>query len=206
VHVVRHEENAGAGPLVANWTPTDFDTYDDAKVQVYSNCDEVELFLNGKSLGTKPKPADDSPRAWDVTFAKGTLRAVARNEGQEAATDELRTAGPPARIVLSTSRPRLGTGWDDVAYVTARVVDANGVLCPNADQQLTFSLTGPGALAAVDNGNVASHEPYQARQRKVYQGQCIALVKATGASGKLSLKASAAGLTDGAITLDIAPQ
>nr|GFC45442.1 hypothetical protein [Tanacetum cinerariifolium] len=116
VHVVRKEENAGAGPWVANWTPTDFDTYDDAKVQVYSNCDEVELFLNGKSLGTKAKPADDAPRAWDVTFAKGTLRAVARNKGKEVVTDELKTAGPPARIVLSTDRPRLANSWDDVAY------------------------------------------------------------------------------------------
>jgi beta-galactosidase len=205
VHVVRREENAGAGPWVANWTPTDFDTYDDAKVQVYSNCDEVELFLNGKSLGTKPKPADDSPRAWDVTFAKGTLRAVARNKGQEVATDELRTAGAPARIVLSTSTPRLGTTWDDVAYVTARVVDASGVLCPNADPQLTFSVAGPGTLAAVDNGNVASHELYQASQRKAYQGQCVAIVKAQGPSGRLTLKAAAPGLTEGTITLEIAP-
>jgi beta-galactosidase len=205
VHVVRREENAGAGPLVANWTPTDFDTYDDAKVQVYSNCDEVELFLNGKSLGTKPKPADDSPRAWDVTFAKGTLRAVARNKGQEVATDELRTAGAPARIVLSTSAPRLGTTWDDVAYVTARVVDASGVLCPNADPQLTFSVAGPGTLAAVDNGNVASHELYQASQRKAYQGQCVAIVKAQGPSGRLTLKAAAPGLTEGTITLELAP-
>ncbi|RZK61826.1 MAG: DUF4982 domain-containing protein, partial [Hymenobacter sp.] len=165
-----------------------------------------ELFLNGQSLGKKAKPADDSPRAWDVTFARGTLRAVARNQGREVATDELRTAGLPARIVLSTSRPRLGTSWDDVAYITARVVDADGILCPNADQQLTFSVAGPGTLAAVDNGNVASHEPYQARQRKAYQGQCVALVKAAGPRGQLSLKASAPGLADGTITLEVAPQ
>jgi beta-galactosidase len=205
VRVVRKEENAGAGPWVANWTPTDFDTYDDAKVQVYSNCDEVELFLNGKSLGTKPKPADDAPRAWDVTFAKGTLRAVARNKGQEVATDELKTAGPPARIVLSTDRPRVANDWDDVAYLTARVVDANGVLCPNADQQLTFSASGPGAVVAVDNGNLASHEAYQALTRHVYQGQCIAIVKANADSGRLVLRASAPGLTDGTLTLEAAP-
>jgi beta-galactosidase len=205
VRVVRKEENAGTGAWVANWTPTDFDTYDDAKVQVYSNCDEVELFLNGKSLGTKPKPADDAPRTWDVTFAKGTLRAVARNKGKEVATDELRTAGPPARIVLSTDRPRVANDWNDVAYITARVVDANGVLYPNTDQQLTFSVSGPGAVVAVDNGNIASHERYQALTRQVYQGQCIAIVKANAASGQVALKVTAPGLTDGTLTLEAAP-
>jgi beta-galactosidase len=205
VRVVRKEENAGAGPWVANWTPTDVDTYDDAKVQVYSNCEEVELFLNGKSLGAKAKPADDSPRAWDVTFAKGSLRAVARNKGQEVATDELKTAGAPARIVLSTDRPRLANDWDDVAYLTARVVDANGVLCPNTDQQITFSASGVGAVVAVDNGNITSHELYQAQARQVYQGQCIAIVKATAPAGKITLSAAAPGLTPGTLTLDAAP-
>jgi beta-galactosidase len=202
VRVVRKEENAGAGPWVANWTPTDFDTYDDAKVQVYSNCDEVELFLNGKSLGTKAKPADDAPRAWDVTFAKGTLRAVARNKGKEVATDELKTAGPPARIILSTDRPRLANSWDDVAYLTARVVDANGVLCPNTDQQLTFSASGPGAVVAVDNGNLSSHEAYQALARHAYQGQCIAIVKANAPSGQVVVNVAAPGLTGGTLTLE----
>ncbi|TDN36085.1 DUF4982 domain-containing protein [Hymenobacter sp. UV11] len=200
VHVVRREENAGAGPWVANWTPTDFDTYDDAKVQVYSNCDEVELFLNGKSLGTKPKPADDSPRAWDVTFAKGTLRAVARNKGKEVATDELRTAGAPAKVVLSTERPTLGTGWDDVAYVVARVVDANGVPCPNGTQQITFATSGPGRVVAVDNGDVRSHEAYQAGVRATYLGQCLAIVRAS-APGSIAVQATAPGLAPGALTL-----
>ena len=202
VHLVRKEGNAGAGPWVANWTPTDFDTYDAAKVEAYSNADEVELFLNGQSLGTKSKPADDSPRAWDVTFAKGTLRAVARNKGQEVAADELKTAGPPARIVLSTSRPRLGAGWDDAAYVTARVVDANGVVCPNSDNFIKFSLTGPGQIAAVDNGDVNSHEGYQVSQRKAYRGECVAIVKATGTGGGITMKAFAPGLADGSVTID----
>jgi beta-galactosidase len=87
VHIVRKQENAGAGPVVADWTPTDFDTYDDARVSVYSNCDEVELFLNGKSLGVKPKPADDSPRDWNVTYEKGTIKAIGKNKGKEVATE-----------------------------------------------------------------------------------------------------------------------
>ncbi|MVN78693.1 DUF4982 domain-containing protein [Hymenobacter sp. HMF4947] len=201
VHVVRREENAGAGAWVANWTPTDFDTYDDAKVQVYSNCDEVELFLNGKSLGAKPKPADDSPRAWDVTFAKGTLRAVARNKGKEVAADELRTAGAPAKVVLSTERPTLAPGWDEVAYITARVVDANGVPCPNGTQQITFSASGPGRVIAVDNGDVRSHEAYQASVRATYLGQCLAIVRASAPGGSITVQATAPGLAPGSLTL-----
>ena len=202
VHLVRKSDNAGAGVLVADWTPTDFDTYDDGKVEAYSNAEEVELFLNGQSLGKKAKPADDSPRAWDVTFAKGTLRAVARNKGQEVATNELKTAGPPARIILNTSRPRLSPSWDDAAYVTARVVDANGVLCPNADNLIKFSMTGPGQIAAVDNGDVNSHEAYQSTQRKVYRGECVAIVKSKGIGSGITLKASAPGLADGTVTID----
>jgi beta-galactosidase len=107
--------------------------------------------------------------------------------------------------VLSTDRPRVANDWNDVAYITARVVDANGVLCPNTDQQLTFSASGPGAVVAVDNGNIASHERYQALTRQVYQGQCIAIVKANAASGQVALKVTAPGLTDGTLTLEAAP-
>jgi beta-galactosidase len=92
-----------------------------------------------------------------------------------------------------------------VAYLTARVVDANGVLCPNTDQQITFSASGAGAVVAVDNGNIASHELYQATARHVYQGQCIAIVKANAPTGKITLSASAPGLTPGTLTLDAAP-
>ncbi len=98
VHIVRKEENAGAGAWINNWTPTDFDTYDDAKVAVYSNCTEVELFLNGKSLGSKTKPADDSPRLWDVTFEKGTIKAVGKIDGKVVASEEFKTAGKPAKV------------------------------------------------------------------------------------------------------------
>ena len=204
VRVVRKADNGGAGSWVANWTPTDFGTYDDAKIEVYSNAEEVELFLNGKTLGAKPKPADDSARNWDVTFAPGTLRAVARNGGKEVAVDELKSAGAAARIVLTTNRPELTPDFDSAAYVTAQVVDANGVVNPNANTAITFTLTGPGAVAAVDNGSNTSHELYQTNKCKVAQGQCIAIVKANAAGGGIMLKASAPGLADGSVSIAIA--
>ena len=95
----------------ADWTPGNSQAHEE-NVEVYSNCEEVELFLNGKSLGAKDKPRDDSPRVWKVKFEPGTIKAVAKNGDSVVAGDELRTAGKPAKIVLTTDReklsPRLG--------------------------------------------------------------------------------------------------
>ncbi len=205
VHIVRKSDNAGAGIWVADWTPTDFDTYDNAKIQVYSNCEDVELFLNGKSLGTKPKPANDSPREWDdVTFEKGTLKAVGKNKGAAVASEEFKSAGAPAKIVLSVDKNKLANVWDDVVYVTATIVDANGIACPNADKLIKFNISGNAAIAAVDNGNIASHELYQTNERSAYRGTCIALIKAKASNGKVTVKAASAGLADGSVSIDLA--
>lgn len=203
VHIVRKEDNAGAGTWVNNWTPTDFDTYDDAKVAVYSNCTDVELFLNEKSLGSKTKPADDSPRAWDVTFEKGTLKAIGKNNAKVVVSEEFKTAGKPAKVVLSVNKNYINNTWDDVAFVTAKVYDADGNFCPNADELIKFNISGAGFITAVDNGNIASHEMYKATQRHAYRGVCIALVKANQPLGKITVKATADGLVESSISLEI---
>ena len=203
VHIVRKERNAGSGDWVSDWTPADYDTYDMAHLEVYSNAEEVELFLNGKSLGSKSKPADDSPRNWEVTFQKGTIKAVAKNGGKEVAVHEMKTAGEPARIVLTADKKLLSHDYEDVSFVRATVVDKDGTPCPNADPKITFSLTGPGKIAAVDNANRESHEPFQAKERRAYRGEAIAILKATAPEGKLTLKASAPGLEDGSVTIDL---
>ena len=202
VHIVRRQDNAGAGDWINNWTPTDFDTYDDAKVAIYSNCEEVELFLNGKSLGVKTKPADDSPRLYDVTFEKGHLKVIGRNKGKEVATEELLTAGPPAKIILTVDKAKLNNNWDDLAFVTAKIYDAKGILCPNADHLVKFTITGTGYIDAVDNGNVASHEMYKASQRHAYRGACVAYVKGI-ALGTVNVVATAEGLESGSIKLEV---
>ncbi len=193
--------------LFSDWSPRNRDTHEE-NVEVYSNCDEVELFLNGVSLGTQTRPVDDSPRNWKVQYTSGTLTAVARNwesvSGSrglvKVATYELRTAGPPAKVVLTADRSSVGTTWDDVVYVTATVVDANGVLIPTASDLITFSVAGPGVVAAVDSGDNRSHEPFQASQRRAYQGRCFAMIKAR-ARGRITLNASASGLSRGSISI-----
>jgi beta-galactosidase len=187
--------------LFADWTPANANSPEE-KVEVYSNCEQVELFLNGKSLGEKALPADASPRTWTVQFAPGTLRAVGKNKGRVVASYELRTSGKPAKIVLAADRTLLNAVWDDVVYVTATVVDENGVLVPNARDLITFKISGPGMIAAVESGDNTSHEPFQASERRAYQGRCFAILKAAAASGRITVEASAAGLKSNALTVN----
>jgi beta-galactosidase len=180
--------------LLPDWTPRHQRAGREENVEVYSNCEQVELFLNGVSLGTKARPADDSPRNWTVAFAAGTLKAVGMNGGRAVAAHELRTAGKPAKLLLTAERTSLAPTWDDVIYVAARVVDANGVLVPDASNLITFKVTGPGRLVAVDSADNSSHEPFQASARRAYQGLCFAMLRASASSGRITLVASSPGL------------
>jgi len=169
-------------------------------VEVYSNCKEVELFLNGKSLGVKTINADASPRNWIVPFAPGILKAVARNEkGKVVATDELRTAGQPTKIQLTRNLEKIADDWNGVACVRAAVVDQNGIRVPSANNRISFKISGPGVVAAVDSADNASHEPFQTRERLAYQGECVAFVKATAPAGEITLTASAPGLKSSSV-------
>ncbi len=180
--------------VFADWTPRNLEPHNE-NVEIYSNCKEVELFLNGQSLGKKEINPDASPRNWLVPFAPGVLKAVARDEnGKEIATDELRTAGKPAKIVLSTETKILSPDFDEVAIVRAKITDAAGIEIPRATDFISFQVSGPGVIAAVDNGDNASHESFQAGERRAFQGECVAFVKATAVSGKITLTAVAAGL------------
>jgi beta-galactosidase len=203
VHIVRKSDNAGAGVWVANWTPVDFDTYDNAKVNVYSNCESVELFLNGRSLGSKLKPADDSPREWDVTFEKGTIKAIGKNAGKEVSSEAFTSAGIPDRIILTGNLPAIGSTWDDVAFVTATLVDANGIVCPNADNLISFSIDGPGVVAATDNGNIISHEQYQVSEHHAFRGKSIAIIKAVKSTGVITVTAKGDNIKAGSIKINI---
>ena len=219
VHIVRRTDPAkitnvdpGFEPLVrrqaqfADWTPPESAPHQET-VEAYSNCQEVELFLNGRSLGAKPRNADDSPRVWQVAYEAGILRAVGKNVGAVAASHELRTAGEAARIRLVAGRNKLSPAWDDVCFVEAAVVDQNGVMVPGARDPIAFKTSGPGRVAAIDSGDNSSIEPFQASERRAYQGRCIAIIKANGSRGRITLTASAPGLIGTSITIDaIAPE
>jgi len=180
--------------VFADWTPRNLTPHEET-VEVYSNCKQVELFVNGTSLGSQPLPADASPRIWKVTYEPGTLKAVARDDGGNViATDELRTAGKPAKIVLSTETQTLSPGFDHVAEVRAEITDAGGVEIPRANDLISFTVSGPGEIVAVDNSDNSSHEPFQATKRRAYEGECVAYMRANATSGEINVSASAEGL------------
>lgn len=204
LYVMRKEGNAGAGAWVSDWSPTDIDTYDEAKIQVYSNCDEVELFLNGTSVGVQQRPADNaSPRNFSITFHKGTLKAVAKNAGKVVAEQVLTTTGNPAKIVLTAERSSIANNWDDVVYITATVTDENGLPCINATSKIKFNAEGAGVIAAVDNADLASTEPYQGKEHWVFKGKCIAIVKANANSGTIKITASTDELKSDSVTINV---
>lgn len=188
--------------LFSDWTPKIAGAHEE-NVEIYSNCEEVELFLNGKSLGSKSKPADDSPRNWKVNFETGVIKAVGKNGGKIVAEYELKTAGKAAKILLSVDKNKITNDWNDVVFVTATVTDENGVIVPGASDLINFKATGAGFIAAVDSGDNADHDLFQDTKRKAFQGKCVALLKANKNSGKISVTATAKNLSGNAITITV---
>src|SRR6185369_10195884 len=143
--------------VFGDWTPKNLAPHPE-NVEVYSNCQEVELFLNGKSLGSKPKNSNDTPRNWMIQFEPGTIKAVGKNGGKVVAEYELKTAGKPVKVLLSADKLKLTNDWNDVVFVTATVVDANGVRVPDADQFISFDAKGAGSIVAVDSADNTDHD------------------------------------------------
>jgi beta-galactosidase len=174
-------------------------------VEVYTNCEEVELLMNGQSLGRQKLHPDASPLTWNVPYAPGSLKAVAYNQGRPAAEDELRTAGKPALIVLSAERATVSAGWEDAVAVVATAVDAAGVQVPDAANEIQFTVSGPAQIVATDSGDNTDHDCFLLSRHRLYDGRAIAILRATASSGSIRVHASAAGLAGGDATLMAVP-
>jgi beta-galactosidase len=171
-------------------------------IWAYFNTDEVELFLNGKSLGTKRKSGDDLHVMWRVPFEPGTLRAVARSKGKAILTQEIQTAEEPAAIILIPDRRVIKADGSDLSFVTVKVVDRNGTVVPYADNLVRFEVAGKGLVAAVDNGSQTSHEPFKASYRKAFNGMCLAILQSKGKPGRITLKAVSDGLKPASVAIE----
>lgn len=173
-----------------NWTPGEpVDVW-----AYYNRADEVELFLNERSLGVKSKEPGQFHVWWRVPFEPGILRAVSRKDGKVVLTREIRTAGAPAQIRLSADRERIAADGKDLSFVTVEIVDREGTLVPDADTQLRFRVEGCGFIAGVDNGSQTSMEPFKASQRRAFHGKALVVLQNDGRKGTVRLTAEADGM------------
>ena len=174
------------------------------QVHVYSACEQVELFLNGKSLGVKASGnAERRMATYEVPYEPGELKVVGLNAGSAVASRALQTAGDPQGLRLSADRERLSTQEGELAFVTVDVVDAQGCRHPNASHEVFFTVQGEGILQAVGSADPVSTERYQGNQRKAYQGRCVVVVRPNGKPGIITLRAQADGLNPAEITLRV---
>ncbi len=165
----------------------------DIDVRVFSNCEEVELFLNGRGLGRKGI-LRNSHAKWMVPYKPGILLARGYKRGKAVATAVRETSGPAARIGLTPDRSALKADCEDVSLVEVAILDAKGRLVPIADNEVSFSVSPNARIIGVGNGNPSSHEPDKAMRRRAFNGLCLAIVQATARTGRIVLTATSPGL------------
>ena len=189
-------------------------------VYAYTNCEEAELFLNGKSLGKRVKGKDLTPvkidfircddkvfmskyrLSWEVPYEAGELKVVGYKNGKAIQEQIIRTAGKPAAIRLEADRSTIKKDGKDLSYVTVSIVDKNGNLCPMADNLVNFKVEGAGKLLAVGNGDATSTSPFQAPYRKAFSGKCMAILNSSkGNAGKIVLTATGKGLKTATVSI-----
>jgi beta-galactosidase len=172
-------------------------------VHVYTSGDEAELFLNGASLGRKRKGAYEYRLRWDdVVYEPGELRVVAYKDGKVWAVDIQRTTARAAMLELSADRSTIVADGRDLSFVTVKLSDEDGLLVPRSHNKVFFKVDGPGEILAVGNGDPTSHEPFQARERKVFNGMALVVIRSRkGEAGTIRLTAGSEGLQGSSITI-----
>jgi beta-galactosidase len=171
---------------------------------VHSNLPEVELFLNGASLGRQKMPPR-SHLAWNVNYAPGTLEARGIRDDKVVVTDKVETTGAAAKIVLTPDRSEINADGEDVSVVKVAVVDAQGRVVPTASNLVKFEIAGNAKIIGVGNGDPSCHEPDKASQRTAFNGLCMTIVQAGRQSGEIKLTATGDGIESGTVILNAKP-
>ena len=186
--------------IYPHWNWKKGDTVD--VIGYYNNADEVELFLNNKSLGIRKKTGEDLHVKWTVPFEPGTIKAISRKDGKTVLTKEIKTAGAPAKIVLKADRSTINADGKDLSFITATIEDKDGITAPRADNEIHFKISGSGFIAGVDNGSEISHESFKGNQHAALNGLALAILQSNGKKGKITLTATADGLKPATIVID----
>jgi beta-galactosidase len=170
----------------------------DVEVFCYSNLDSIELFLNGKSVGSKAV-ARNSHVNWTVKYEPGVIEVRGTKNGQVVLTDRRETTGAPAKLVLRPNRGKIAADGEDVSAITIEIQDSKGRVVPTVCNEVSFKLTGPGKIIGVGNGDPSSHEADKPESpdsavRNTFNGLCLTIVQATKQAGAIQLEASADGI------------
>jgi beta-galactosidase len=185
-----------------NWDPGQ-----KVSVHCYTSFDKGELFLNGKSLGVREKDPSGLYTTYrlvwdDIIYQPGELKVVALDENNNPVKEtSVNTAGEPAKIVLNTDRTEIAADGKELAFITVSVVDKDGILCPNADNLIDFSVSGEGLIKAVGNGDPTSLESFVEPYRKTFNGKCMVLIQSSNNEGEIILNATSNGLVAEKITI-----
>ncbi len=172
------------------------------QVAVYSRCESVRLELNGKVIGEKPvSAATKLTTKFDVPYAPGELRAVGLVNGKAVANTALKTSGAPRKLRLIADREKIRADRNELSYVTVEIVDAAGQRVPNAEVPVRFTVTGAGELAAQGNSCPNTPASFRSPSRRTFEGRCLVILRPTGASGKIRLRAEAEGCEASSVTI-----
>jgi beta-galactosidase len=193
-------------------------------VTCYTNCDTVELFINGKSAGVKGyafprlgmegrygnyparmralRTTNDLHLSWEIPYEPGTLKAVGTKDGKVVCTEEVSTTGDPAAVELTVDRAVIPAGREGIAHVMVQILDEQGRMAPTASNELAFAVEGEARIIGVDNGDPQSHEDYKAGRRKAFNGMCLAILQSTGKPGQARVTATAAGLRPASVAFE----
>ncbi len=197
-----NDQVVGQKIISSHWNRQEGKLYN---LYTYTNADEVELFINGKSLGVQQNSMEVKKRNtifWkDIPFTPGKLTAIARIAGKEVARDELETTGKAVALKTEAENTNWKADGMDLQYVRVYAVDSKGRKVPTASGELTFDISGAAHLIAVDNGNHSADNLFGGNKISLYKGFAMAILRSEQAAGNVKLKITAAGLKQAEQTL-----
>ncbi|TWU45305.1 Beta-galactosidase [Novipirellula aureliae] len=189
VHILPHWTWPGKeGKVIPVWT--------------YSNADEVELFFNGKSLGAKSN-RDQMNLSWDVPYAPGTLKAIAKTDGKEVAQYTVQTASKPAKIQVIADKQTMAADGVSCVHLECNVLDQDGNFVPNADNLIQFNISGPVSNIGVENGDALDLASNKINERKAFNGKCLLILQSQLRGGPVTVEAVSEGLVSGKVSITV---
>lgn len=188
-------------PTWESWTWPDHEGKN-IEVEVYSKYPKVRLYLNNKVIGEKETGLKQEFKAtFTLPYAAGVLKAVGLENNKEVETTTLKTAKSAAKIKLTADRKEIAANGQDLSYISVELTDVDGILNPNAENQLTFTVSGPAVIVAVDNANLKDTDLYISNTRKAWKGKAQLVVKSTKEAGEIIVKVSSSDLKDSTIKI-----